>query len=131
MTLSQDSYTFAGLTLHQDVIPEDTHEAHNVIGQFFGVIGEAVILDSPKGRELSMTGTLVGYATYASLMTAFDAINAQQNQLSGTLTVTLAGSSHDYPNCTFKGATRERPIKNAVDGTWRLPITLRWRQRSP
>lgn len=129
MSLSQGGFTFGGVTLHGDLLPSEW-ELRDVRGNFFGVGGEVEIRGERGARDLLCHFTLSGFATAAAALIAFKTIEAQTNRLSGTLTVTgnLAAA---YGNCTFKGAVRDRIVRDAATGTFLFRGVLRWRQLIP
>lgn len=131
MALSQDGFTFAGLTHHGDIIPAPA-ETPIVQGKFFGVQGEGNIVGERYGRDLICEVHLTGYASASALKAAIDTIRAKQGKLTGTITVT-GNLAQAVTSATFLEVSELPPgvMKDAsnVNG-WHARCTLRWRKRN-
>ncbi len=127
------SVTFAnsnlGLTIYDPPQPGqwDTPLARK---SWFGVGGEATLVGKAKGRPVTMTAHLRGYASLNAVETA---INSLQNLRGtfGSLVVDLGGGdATTYTLCTFESCTpTEMPWLDGsgVNG-WQCGIRLEWRQ---
>lgn len=132
MSLSHDGYSFLGVP-HGTIVAETPFEMPIVLGQFFGVTGEAHIIGEPYGRDLSCELTLQGYASITALQAAIDALDARAGVLTGTLTETISGNSRTFPQTTFIGF-QQAPPGPFLDGSgvygWVCFGRLLWRQRT-
>lgn len=102
MSISLASYTFGTLTTHQ-CVEAGPYDFQNMVGRFFGAVGETELRDEQKGRFLRLPAIWVGYNSKALLEAGLNAIEDQSNQLHGTLTVDGA----TWQNVTFLALERQ------------------------
>jgi hypothetical protein len=130
--LSQDGFYFLGLD-HGLVTPETDWDFNVIASNFMGILGEAHILDEPKGRNLNCELIFNEYNSRYDLYSDLLTINQQVSYLVDDLTVTIGGDVTVFPQCTFLGILTD-PKGPFLDGSgqngWILFSRLRWRQRT-
>ena len=96
-----------------------------------GLIGSTHLLDYRKSRTISIEARHHGYASYAALSTAMEALDALNQALTGT--VVLSGSLvAEHANCTFMGFKRGTPrFDGSGNNGWWIEGRFHWIQRSP
>lgn len=127
--ITQGAYTFGGSSLHGDIIPAQNFQPQLVIGEFFGVLGEAHLLGESSGRDLTCQYMLSGFATSALLAAQIADIESYINVLTGTVTISgNISASHRF--CTFL-AYDHGPMFYDGSGVnfWIVEGRLRWRQQ--
>ena len=130
MTVQIGATTLYNGTAHGDVI-ESNYDRTDKVSQFFGVQGEAEIIDEPKGRDLTIDAWLTGYASASAMQTDLNQLRPNKTgQRDVTLTVSGTQLNRSYSNVTYKGYTKDAAgiRRNAVDNTFRLKVTLHFRQ---
>lgn len=130
MGITQNAFNF-GSNLHGDLIPAANFDPQVIVGQFFGVRGEAHLLGDISGRDLTCDFMLSGFGTSALLDAAIKTIEAQMGRLTGTVSLT-GNIVTSQPNCTFLAFERGPMM---IDGSgvngWLVRGRLRWRQQRP
>jgi len=90
-----------------------------------GLQGEGHIVDSRKGREISLVAVYRGRFTLSDLSNDFTADE------SVTLLGELIIANQSYGNCTYLGANMiAQPRIDGKNGLWFVPVVLRWRMRT-
>jgi hypothetical protein len=128
-------YTSWGFGDAHTLPPEQPPDLPIIVSQVPGLQGEAHQTDLPKGRDIAVEATYSGYASFAALLTAFRADQAQTLNGAGSGLGTLRGAlsinSVSYGNATFLGAAMTRsPQTDGKNGLWFVDAVLRWRLRS-
>jgi hypothetical protein len=125
------NFTFAGSTLHGDVIPSIDWEPELVQEKFFGVQGESHLIGAPAGRDLSCEYWLTGYVSAVALGADLVTIDSWIGRLLGAI-VMSGNITGQYNNCTFLGYPRgARFFDGAGNLGWCVAGHLLWRQRKP
>lgn len=129
MSLSHDSFTFGGSSLHGDIVPQGSFQPQLLTEEYFGVKGEAHLIGETGGRSLTCDYTLSGFASAALLQTAIENINAKIGELTGTLSVS-GNMTLTFAGCTFVGFEHQAKFLDGsgVNG-WCVHGRLHWRQR--
>ena len=131
MTITIGATTMFSGNTHGDII-EGPYDVNDKRSHFFGVQGETEIEDEPKGRDLTVDCWLSGYASGQAMQNDLDQLRPNKTG-QRDVTLSISGTStidRSYTNCTYKGYTKDpRGIRhNAVDDTYRLRVTLHFRQ---
>ena len=133
MAISQDGFAFFGLSTGL-IRPEDAFEVALISAKFMGLLGEAHIVDQPKGRNLGCEIFFDGYATRAALFADLATLDSQVGTLIDALTQTIGGDVIVFNQCTFLGWTGDPkgPFYDASNPStpWTYFCRLHWRQRS-
>lgn len=131
MGITQGGFNFGGSNLHGDLIPAANFDPQVIVGQFFGVRGEAHLLGDACGRDLTCDYMLSGFLTSSDLDTAIKAIEAKIGVLTGT--VALTGNIVTSQRfCTFLAYERgSMQFDGSGVNGWLVRGRLRWRQQRP
>lgn len=130
--LSQDGFNFFGLD-HGMIAPEAAFEVALETSKFMGLLGEAHIVDQPKGRDLYCQLFFDGYGSRAALWNDLLTLDSQVGTLVDDLTMIVNSDVSTFPQCTFLGwqGDANGPF---YDGSgqngWVYIVRLHWRQRN-